>query len=143
MHPLHRLVYFSIPRQGISMPDILNILNTARTRNAECNITGFLTFHERCFLQTLEGSREALSHLYSGICRDPRHHSILLMGYETTTARKFSDWNMGYLPLANGKDPRIGRYCVSGNELRPNDLSVDGAVSLLCEMSQDAAATGA
>lgn len=140
MHPLYRLVYFSTPRSGIAVQDILAILKSARAFNAQAHISGFLTFHERCFLQVLEGSREALSETFVRICKDPKHHSVVLMGYDPIDQRSFPAWNMGYLPLANARDERISRYTASGHELKPTDLSVPGAVSLLLELATEAAA---
>lgn len=140
MQPLYRLTYFSTPKDGLAEADILSILKAARSSNTKTNISGFLTFHEHCFLQVLEGSRESLSDTFVRISRDPRHHHIVLMGFEPIDQRAFPAWSMGYLPLTNYKDERISRYTASGRELNPSDLSVRGAVSLLLEFAQDSAA---
>jgi Sensors of blue-light using FAD len=140
MQPLHRLTYCSTPKSGLAEPDIRAILRTARGLNSKAHITGFLSFHKSCFLQVLEGSREALTHTFLRIGLDPRHHDVMLMGFEAIDQRAFPSWSMGYLPLVNHKDERIRRYTASGHELRPTDLSVQGAVSLLLEFAQDAAA---
>ncbi len=139
MQPLYRLVYLSIPRSGIAEQDILAILKSARAFNSKAHITGFLTFHERCFLQVLEGSREALSETFVRICKDTRHHGVVLMGYDPIDFRSFPAWNMGYLPMANARDERIRRYTAAGPDLKPTDLSVQGAVSLLLEFATEAA----
>ena len=91
-------------------------------------------------MQVLEGSREALSDTFVKISKDPRHYNIVLIGFEPVDQRAFPSWSMGYLPLTNFKDERISRYTAIGRELDPRDLSVRGAVSLLLEFAQDAAA---
>lgn len=140
MQPLHRLIYCSTPKNGIAETDIRSILRSAREFNRKAHVTGFLSFHESCFLQALEGSREALSETFLRIAQDARHHSVVLMGFNAVDERAFSAWSMGYLPLVNHKDERIRRYTASGHELRPSDLSVQGAVSLLLEFAKDATA---
>jgi len=140
MQPLYRLTYFSTPKTDIAESDIRAILKSARGFNSKSNITGFLTFHKSCFLQVLEGSREALSETFLRLGHDPRHHGIVLMGFDAIDQRAFAAWSMGYLPLTNYKDERIRRYTASGHELKPTDLSVQGAVSLLLEFAKEAAA---
>lgn len=91
-----RLVYSSAARAGLASPDLEQILQSARTRNAMRNVTGMLLFRDGVFLQLLEGHAADVRDLYALISNDPRHHRLVKLLEESIEARDFPLWTMGY-----------------------------------------------
>ena len=75
--------------------DVLDgILNTSRSNNTECEVTGSLIFHSDLYLQLLEGPSEAIDELYQKILADSRHTEITKLRDENTERRLFASWTM-------------------------------------------------
>ncbi len=108
---LVQLSYFSRPAEGVNLKqDVKSIVNTARRRNRENWVTGFLMFRHDLFTQVLEGQREVVSQLFQRICTDPRHEGVVLVGCETIRKRRFAEWSMGFLSLQEANRELILRY---------------------------------
>lgn len=69
---MQRLIYTSIARRQMSQRDIDRILMTSRLYNEISGITGLLVYHEKRFLQVLEGPIVELDKVYDRIRRDYR-----------------------------------------------------------------------
>ncbi|MES1201094.1 MAG: BLUF domain-containing protein [Pseudomonadota bacterium] len=89
---LHRLIYFS--ERDRSCGDVRALVREAAERNRRRGITGLLIADDRCFLQMLEGHRNAVSSLFQTISRDTRHRNIVLVDVEETDDLCSSDWAM-------------------------------------------------
>ena len=70
------LIYRSVAEESFSNSAVYQMLSAARDLNAEHDITGCLLFHNRRFLQLLEGEKEMVHRLFSLIESDPRHKNI-------------------------------------------------------------------
>ncbi|WP_421784974.1 BLUF domain-containing protein [Hyphobacterium sp.] len=99
-----RLIYISTAKSGVTKKDVENILATARRVNAERGITGMLLYDSTSFMQLLEGPQDNVSKTFDEICRDGRHHNVVLIMRQTGVPRQFPNWTMGYSLL---DDPRI------------------------------------
>lgn len=111
---LSRLIYVSTARDDLTRADLDAILETARSRNAEEDVTGFLLFNGHNFMQALEGSAEAVEAIFESICQDSRHHGVVRILVEDHVDREFADWSMGFGEF----DVRAGRaFEVSHAEL--------------------------
>ena len=97
---LYTLAYFSrnaIEEAGGDLTiEIRNILEIARQRNSEANVTGALMFSSGCFAQVLEGPLDAVEIIFESILRDRRHHRIAVLYLKPTESRNFSDWSMAF-----------------------------------------------
>ncbi|MDD7915962.1 BLUF domain-containing protein [Polaribacter ponticola] len=93
------LVYYSISNNEINTNVINNILNTSRNYNKKNNITGCLLYHDKIFLQILEGEKDEVLKLYEKIKKDTRHQNVTLVIKENIVERLYSDWNMAYKEL--------------------------------------------
>lgn len=93
---MQRLIYTSLARRQMSQRDIDRILMTSRIYNEISGITGLLVYHERRFLQVLEGPIVELDKVYDRIRRDWRHQDCRLLLKETIVARAFDQWEMAY-----------------------------------------------
>jgi hypothetical protein len=71
-----------------------DIVQTARSRNSELGIRGFLWFDRQHFFQVLEGGDEAVDALFGRIRRDRRHSNVRLVQRAPVDHALFSDWSM-------------------------------------------------
>ena len=90
------LIYLSRTTRPIDGATIDEIALISALRNAEIDVTGFLTFSEPYFTQYLEGPTNAVSDLLEKIRRDPRHDvtTVVALGDDV---RRFPDWSMRLL----------------------------------------------
>lgn len=92
---LIQLCYVSKATEGISMPDVENILGIARRKNHLLDVTGLLVFDGRTFLQVLEGPKDIVHSLYEIIARDPKHYQVMPIFERSVFIRDFAEWSMG------------------------------------------------
>lgn len=90
------LVYLSTATQHFSDSDLDALLDTARVKNKELNISGMLLFVNDIFIQVLEGEDEKVDALFRKIGMDPRHKSVLKLYDEKIEERLFDDWSMAF-----------------------------------------------
>lgn len=93
---MQRLIYTSMARRRMSQRDIDRILMASRLYNEMTGITGLLVYHEKRFLQVLEGPIVELDKVYERIRRDWRHEDCRLLLKETIITRAFDQWEMAY-----------------------------------------------
>jgi hypothetical protein len=128
-----QLVYASKPSTN-SRVDVEEILVTARARNKQLHVTGYLCFRGDMFLQVLEGSPVAVSALYTCIANDRRHSKVVLLGYEKVVRRRFSTWAMGY--VADFGDAQGILFSYSGQyEFDPYEMDHRSAIEFLSEVA--------
>ena len=120
---MHELIYRSIADRNITDVDITAILNTARTFNSENNITGCLLYHNKEFIQILEGDKKILKELYSRIEKDERHGFIRLLAEDTKEERLFKNWSMAYHELETNDLKNINKLLFAENITTIADLT--------------------
>lgn len=76
--------------------EIEKIVEVARSRNAQLDITGALIFTEMRFAQVVEGRAEAIEDLMVSIRRDERHRDVQIVEVAEISTRRFPDWAMAY-----------------------------------------------
>lgn len=109
---LKRVLYSSHATHPRGHVSDIDILKTAQTFNADHGITGFLFRSNTHFFQVLEGEQSSLEALLNAVQSDPRHSSMKIHLYISTTGRIFNGWTMGY-----------------GDLTQPDALRVHGLVS--------------
>ena len=109
--------------------EINQILQTARRKNKEQNVTGALLFNSGYFAQALEGPRLAIEQIFERIQRDPRHGDVTVLSSQTDGHRDFPEWSMAYVaPPGGGASagmvlvPSIQLCCIP--QLQPAKYSV-------------------
>ena len=100
---LHRLVYVSVAARPLSEADLTGLLQQSRAANTRDDITGILLYRDGAFLQVLEGGERVIRETFDRIIADPRHRDIQTVIDETTDARDFPDWSMGFENLNETK----------------------------------------
>ena len=83
-----------------------SILSTAQARNQQSGITGVLCQGQGLYMQVLEGQRSAINRLYARIVADSRHKDVELLHLEETTNRRYAEWSMAHVELADD-DPMV------------------------------------
>lgn len=116
---LSRLIYLSQRNTRIEL-DIYDLIFVSRKNNARAEITGFLFFDGRNFVQALEGPRENISKIYSRIVNDTRHRDVTLISCTEITNRAFHQWSMG---LQEGLDDATRQNLLNIFSLQQINLS--------------------
>jgi len=93
---MYQLNYRSIAAPNLTSEDINNILETANAVNTQKNITGCLIYHNKHFVQILEGDKADVLKVYEKIMTDPRHHSVNLLWESNVNDRHFEEWSMAF-----------------------------------------------
>ena len=130
---LVRLVYFSRATRDMSLSDLKNILQTARSNNSQLDVCGMLCYENRYFLQALEGERDKVNELYLDIADDPRHSDVTIVGYDEVAEPKFKQWNMGYAASSDAFYQILKQSAMS--EFSPELMNKDSALDFLFHMA--------
>jgi hypothetical protein len=142
---MHQIVYTSTATEDFSTDDIKQLLLGARRRNRALGVSGILVFHDRTFLQALEGEQRAVNETFARIASDHRHHDIeILHRGPGLDQRLFGDRLMGFADFTGAAD--ILKAFVRLNErLRIRELDGSRAMELLvtCGAEEEVSSAGA
>jgi hypothetical protein len=107
----YELVYHSIATPTDNGADELaRIVAGARKRNIELGNTGVLLYQGGAFVQLLEGTRDAVRHVYYDIiCLDRRHRAMEVDYEQSVEQRGFANWTKGFadLPMPDSTSPPV------------------------------------
>ena len=98
---MFHVVYVSSSTQTFAQSDLQTLLQKARDKNTQLDLTGMLLYKDGNFMQVLEGKEEVVTELVEIIKRDTRHKGVLELLRGTSEQRMFPNWSMGYRDLAN------------------------------------------
>jgi len=109
------LVYASRSRlvEADRRVELARILETARRRNAERHITGFLMATPGGFAQVLEGEAGSIAETYGRIMVDPRHGDLRLLAQDAIAHPQFTGWAMAFAEHSETTQFIFGLYGVS------------------------------
>lgn len=96
---LYEIVYQSLAQQNFKLEDLNELMVFSRTSNVENGITGCLMYHNRTFIQVIEGERTAVKTLYEKIRADKRHSKVETIWEDVIIERGFSGWSMSLMNL--------------------------------------------
>ena len=95
---MRRIIYISTA-SGLSAAEIERLVESAQRNNTEREITGFLLYNGRNFLQLIEGPKASLMSLMATLARDPRHSGMLTLIDEPIEERSCPHWTMHRMHL--------------------------------------------
>jgi hypothetical protein len=130
---LVRCLYASRMAKGHSAKIIESILVESRRNNAKNGLTGVLITAGDCFIQVLEGSRDAVCATYNVIAQDKRNNDVTMLVFEEITERKFESWAMGEVNLSQVNPALLLKYSAKP-VLDPFSLSGAATMSFLNEL---------
>jgi Sensors of blue-light using FAD len=109
----YRLIYrsHSLLAEG-DEAGLADILKTARTRNADMNVTGALMLYDDWFAQVLEGPQAVVDALYARIKSDARHDAVRLNEAGAVPKRLFGKWAMAV--VAEHHEPDMPMVATTG-----------------------------
>jgi hypothetical protein len=93
----YQIIYSSESATPMQMDDLEELLEHARSCNAEKGITGALIYVDGVFLQILEGEMETVQELMGKISKDFRHETVTVLKEGAIASAAFSDWEMAYV----------------------------------------------
>ncbi|MEM0922949.1 MAG: BLUF domain-containing protein [Pseudomonadota bacterium] len=93
---IHRLIYVSRRRDGVSEDELRDIADVSLARNSTKGITGYLYFDSESFIQEIEGVEADVAALYRSICSDGRHEGIRTVLAQDSETRVFGEWTMAF-----------------------------------------------
>ena len=109
---LLRAVYVSTATRDLRDEELVALLDVSRRDNAaRWDVTGALAYHDRVFIQVLEGPRASTEALLATIAGDPRHTGMMVVSRSRVDGRMFGGWAMGWVRAADlareGFDPGV------------------------------------
>ncbi len=96
-----QLLYTSTAEHALAQSELDSILESAQRNNAKVDVTGFLIFDGKSFIQLLEGDECNVQAVYKKILDDPRHSQVEPLLQDTKPTRSLSNWAMAYTQLDN------------------------------------------
>ena len=107
---LFRAIYVSTATHGLRDEELVPLLEASRRNNAAWDITGVLGYHDRSFIQVLEGPKGPVEALLTTIARDTRNTGMSILDRSRIGERLFGGWSMGWLTASDltraGFDPK-------------------------------------
>lgn len=94
---LRGLVYVSDARVSFSAEELEALYTRSAVSNNRIDITGYLYYENRKFLQYIEGEPGQLEILIKKIEEDPRHEVLYILRTDELEKRKFPKWDMQWL----------------------------------------------
>lgn len=88
------LIYISTAAHDISKTDIESIAADASRNNKANDLTGYLVFNGRNFVQFLEGPEKSVDHCVARIRKDARHDGLVILKEDDSKDRQFPRWSM-------------------------------------------------
>jgi Sensors of blue-light using FAD len=132
---LIRLIYRSENALSVSGSRIFvhyhDIVSTARRRNGEHDVTGFLMFDRSRYHQILEGEAQVVDRLYGLIKGDTRHQNIETLARTDITTRGFPEWSMGSFLVDGRTHPVQVRHGIVNGEAVGGDVFLKFALDFV------------
>lgn len=117
---LYEVVYQSIAGEDFTVRELTELMDHSRKFNNENNITGCLIYHNRTFIQALEGDKTAVTALFDKIKVDTRHFKVRKSWESDINERGFGGWSMSLMNLE-----RYGLASVFSDFLDTGEFSYD------------------
>ena len=93
------LTYVSSTKELLSVPELVELLESVRPKNDELELTGMMLYSGGNVIQTLEGPEESVEKVFASIAADPRHTGIRVLQREQVETRAYPEWSMGFRNL--------------------------------------------
>ncbi len=139
---LIRLTYASTATDGVDLNEFKRILLQAQTNNQRRDLTGMLAFNSKIFLQALEGSRDQVNELYAKLIRDPRHHTVTVLGYKEIEERHWANWSMGFA-APNADNRALFLKYSQQSTFNPYGMKAEATEKMLMELANTTIAMAA
>ena len=127
--PLCRILYCSknlvADDENQQKQMISSILQTARRKNAEQDVTGALFYNSGYFAQVLEGPKKAIEAIFERIQQDERHGDVTVLECSKCETRDFGEWSMAHVAPMTGMEAAVAEDTLSRAMNAPIDSGQD------------------
>lgn len=96
MTGLHAIAYISRASRALTVDELGELLESARSFNEHAGVTGVLFHHAGQFFQYIEGEVSAVASVYARIVQSTRHHDLRVLFDAPVGTRQFESWYMGF-----------------------------------------------
>jgi Sensors of blue-light using FAD len=96
MTGLHAIAYTSRPYRALTVDELGELLESARSSNERMGVTGVLFHHLGQFFHYIEGEASAVASVYASIVQSTRHHDLRVLFDAPVATRQFESWYMGF-----------------------------------------------
>jgi len=100
---MKQIIYISRANREFSDPELEELLQIARIKNAARGVTGMLVYSKGSFLQVLEGPPSKVDEVYNKVEEDRRHRNVVLLKELSVREPCFPDWKMGFKRLTSDR----------------------------------------
>jgi len=114
---LYEIVYQSLAEKEFNLEDLNELMVLSRVSNVENGITGCLMYHNRTFIQVIEGEKLAVQTLYEKIKNDRRHSKVETIWEDGIHERGFSGWSMSLMNLGDSNISSLFSDFLDSDEL--------------------------
>ncbi len=135
MKKITELVYYSISNIEATSKNMADILVQSRQLNSKKNITGCLLYHDKIFLQLLEGEKEVIKNLFKTIKKDKRHSNVTLIMEEELEERMFPSWSMAFHEL-NSNEAEVNQFIENIDFISKNNDKKTDAMNIFFNMAK-------
>lgn len=97
---LHEIIYVSLASEEMSSQQLEALLTYCRLQNEKSQVTGVLIYHQREFLQLLEGEADMVTALFEQIEFDQRHQQVYKIWDGPISERSYARWSMAFVDQA-------------------------------------------
>ena len=94
---LHEIIYVSLASEEMTTQQLDALLVESRRYNEKSGVTGVLVYHQREFLQLLEGEADAVNALFEQIEVDQRHQQVYKLWDGPINERSYTRWSMAFV----------------------------------------------
>ena len=93
---MHTIIYTSryTGNEHSISSDLYSICQSSKLKNPAKDITGVLFYHQKIFLQVIEGEKNDLEELMHTLEKDSRHCDLKRVVDEKIIKKSFHSWNM-------------------------------------------------
>lgn len=127
---MKQIVYVSTAIQLMPQTALIEILEIARKKNQEHNITGVLLYSGGTFIQLVEGATADVNLIYEAIECDTRHKNIIKLVDKPAAHRSFPEWSMGFSLVYPSKAKELLGFLKSTDAISNNDKK-DAVINML------------
>jgi len=118
------LIYQSFSVKHLIQADLERILEESYSRNVEFQISGCLIYHNRMFIQVLEGKEEHVLQLMDNIRKDDRNKDVQVIHQGKIKERGFLGWRMSFIHTDNISLKRKGGFSTFlESDFEPNHIN--------------------
>lgn len=104
------LIFNSFAVDDLTSQDIIKILIQSREFSSKHSISGCLLYHNKEFLQILEGDEKVILDFFEVLCKDKRHSHVTLIHQERVEKKIFPNWSMAFKELSDEDMTKLHNY---------------------------------